>query len=79
MVAAAEHWRSAAACQFADPDLFFPRLIVRPVPGAGRGGEADLRTVPGPAAVPGVRATDTPGTRSVGRHERAGTVPALGT
>jgi len=24
MVAAAEHWRSAAACQFADPDLFFP-------------------------------------------------------
>jgi hypothetical protein len=29
MVAAAEHWRSAAACQFADPDLFF-RLIVRP-------------------------------------------------
>jgi WhiB family redox-sensing transcriptional regulator len=24
MVAAVEHWGSAAACQFADPDLFFP-------------------------------------------------------
>jgi WhiB family transcriptional regulator, redox-sensing transcriptional regulator len=24
MVAAPRHWRSAAACQFADPELFFP-------------------------------------------------------
>jgi WhiB family redox-sensing transcriptional regulator len=24
MVAARRHWRTAAACQFADPDLFFP-------------------------------------------------------
>ena len=77
MVAARRHWRSAAACRVADPDLSFLSHVVRPGPGAGSGGKGSLRTVPGPARMPGVRAADTSGARRVGRYERAGTVSAL--
>ncbi len=70
------NWWSEAACQYADPGPVLPGLVDR----AGRGGsqgQADLRPLPGPRTVPGLR--DGGGIAAaghLGRDERPGPGPA---
>jgi len=70
-------WRSAAACQSCDPDLFFPLSSSGPaVEQIARAKEICARC-PGAAGMPGLCPADPPGARRVGWPDRAGTVSGL--
>src|SRR5260370_939153 len=65
-------WRQLAACRHADPELFFLLSASAPCLDQITQGESDLRRLPCPPAMPGLRAGHQAEPRRVGRHERAG-------